>query len=174
MEFKKSQTVLRTETTLNENSMKSIKDYLHLYLGCEVQYPDPNGKMITAKFTGFSRTDGVETTYKKKPKAGEAVGDYLSWEANGYHNANALHLKPILRPLSSMTEEECYEASVISGKRRVYMPRYWAGEGSARYMYMTPEQCFKLTHYLLSRSFDLFDLIHSGLAIDGSLTPIKH
>lgn len=134
---------------------KDIKDYLHLYLGCDVQYPDTDRKLMVAKFTGFSRADGIETTYKKKRKAGKAVGDYLSWKPNGHHNCDANHLKPILRKLSSITEEECDN-----------LDWYYRGTNGGliehRAIDLTPEQ----VRYLLSRGFDLFGLIDLGLAIE--------
>ena len=78
----------------------------------------------------------------------------------------ANHRSLILRRLEDMTEEECEEASIICGKKRIYLQAYWSGNGNARYMYTTPEQCFRLTRYFLSLGFDLFNLINRGLAID--------
>jgi hypothetical protein len=134
---------------------KNIKDYLHLYLGCEVEYPDTDGTPMRAIFTGFSRADGIETTYKKKPKKGEALGDYLSWKPNGYHNSNATKIKPILRPLSDMTKKEMAEYN------KLYETLFNMADGINQI-----RQHAACDHYLLSKGFDLFGLIEAGLAID--------
>lgn len=178
-----------------------IKDYLHLYLGCDIQYPNTDGKLMIAKMTGFSRADGVETTYKKKRfKKGEAVGDYLSWKANGHHNCNANYIKLVLRPIKNMTEEErkelwrlVFSFGNILGERALdftgitsfkhestyyHRPRHimmqgverlaiendgtvWADCDLQKWRYNQHE----VTRWLLSKGFDLFNLIDQGLAI---------
>jgi hypothetical protein len=169
--------------------MKSIKDYLHLYLGCEVEYPNTDGKHIRAILSYVGRND-IETTYKRTRSSvsgSKIKGDYLSWKSNGWHNCDALRVKPILRPLSSMTEEEAKDIATIYFKpfddksfsfsisscglvRIKYHHASLLYGGTSPIGDYTPE----IFTYLLSKSFDLFDLIPSGLAIDGSLTPIKH
>lgn len=174
---------------------KNIKDYLHLYIGCKIQYPDTDGSMIIAKLTGVSCGDGVETTYIEQQLPGKAIGDYLSWEPNGHHKSDALHLKPLLRPISDMTEEEATRIAIImygqpdsvkwrmedkgnyfNVYRRHYVESFtidkasgdidryekWDGETEIQ---ITLNHHF-ITHYLLSRGFDLFGLIEAGLAID--------
>ncbi len=61
-------------------------------------------------------------------------------------------LKPILRPLSDMTEDEDQEFEYIRYKKDLSIY-----EGTAMQ-----------TAYLLSKNFDLFGLIESGLAIDAT------
>lgn len=106
--------------------MKNIKDYLHLYMGCQVMYDDDQGKL----------------TY------------YLMYNILA---TNEWHLvKPILRPLSDMTEEEMKIVTVsglMSDLKYIINRNKW-----------TPERFL----YLLSKGFDLFGLIEEGLAIDAT------
>jgi hypothetical protein len=98
---------------------KDIKDYLHLYLGCECL--GNNGKPYTLKPSHFPSNwkEGI----------------------NGH--------KPILRPLSDMTEEE----------KKDYNNR------KQRKGHMAQVHAYN-TLWLLSKHFDLFGLITDGLAID--------
>ncbi len=145
--------------------MIQLRDVLHLYLNCDVQYPDSSGGIVIAKFTGFSREDGIETTYKTKVKKGDAVGDYLSWKPSSYHSCDANHLKPILRPLSSMTEEEKHEFFKLQyGDDEKYNERLvgFAMGGKSGTYTLFPETF----QYLLSKGFDLFNLIPSHQALE--------
>ncbi len=95
----------------------NIKDYLHLYLGCDMLDISDN------------------STYTLHPEmlyASIKDGD-----------------KPILRPLSDMTEDESEFVADAA----------WQGKPT---IYMNAE----ITAYLLSKHFDLFGLIEAGLAID--------
>lgn len=75
-----------------------------MYLGCDVAYPDLNGKIIRATLTGVSRCDGLETTYKRKRN--NCSGDYLAFKENGAHNCNAFNCQLILTPLSEISDED--------------------------------------------------------------------
>lgn len=142
---------------------KNIKDYLHLYLGCECLGND--GKPYTLKPSHFPSNwkEGI----------------------NGH--------KPILRPLSDMTEEEFSECvllhfgienrdvvfGTINKIERYSEPKMLTNFGTA-----LPYRCSKdgihvMTgtlstnslnpqqfKYMLSKHFDLFGLIPDGLAID--------
>lgn len=111
----------------------NIKDYLHLYLGCEVQVQSESEK------------GKIKILACVEPVSNKA------WTESG--NTHYIDLiKPILRPLSDMTEEEKREADLVRGN----------GDGCDNYA--VPEAYeFK---YLLSKHFDLFGLIEAGLAID--------
>ena len=124
-----------------------LKDVLHFYIGCEVEYPNTDGKPTRATLTGISRLDGVETTYKRKKDG--CIGDYLSWKENGYHDANAFNVKPILKRTTNMTDAE------IKAMPFKQYPDF-------EHKIFTPEQ----TIYLLKDGFDLFGLIDAGLAIE--------
>ncbi len=132
---------------------KDLKDYAHLYIGCKVIYPGIDGNNITATLTGVSKTDGIETTYSRKRNG--CKGDYLSWKSNGNHNCDALHVKLILRPLSSITDEECTEYNHIQLLTRTIINPFF-------------DQCMSeaaKTKYLLENGFDIFNLHADGLAV---------
>ena len=118
--------------------MKDIKDYLHLYLGCEV-YVERYDKIGTlVMVSSESRMGWVRL---RNP-------DISEWQ----------EIKPILRPLSDMTEEEKddfadhgYEFE-DNGELPVNI---WKGVNMSGHVL-----------WLLSKGFDLFGLIEAGLAID--------
>lgn len=109
---------------------KKISDYLHLYLGCDIMilcYKDYSGG--TYKLTGKIFANIIDN-----------------------YNPKEDLIKPILRPLSDMTEEEREELNDIE-----------LGESSWPTVARALAPCFA---WMLSKGFDLFGLIESGLAID--------
>ena len=101
---------------------KKIEDYLHLYIGRECKYQEHNEK---SDWCIGKITPAIITP-------------------------NRIHsVKPILRPLSDMTEEEKNEY-LLTGT-----------DSSTRF-----EHNARRTQYLLSKGFDLFGLIDAGLAIN--------
>lgn len=154
---------------------KKINDYLHLYLGCEVMWENEEG---TAGGT-------------------EILDGHLIESAKRI--SGTIH-KPLLRPLSSMTEEEAIECAKILNNRPPHygineadVTRYQksidvvftdnldtviniANNGDAlvfrnemngkRSIEARPANQGKYFHYILSKHFDLFGLIESGLAIN--------
>lgn len=127
---------------------KQLKDYLHLYIGCDVQ-------------TRFGITNFNYYTLDL-------------WSRGAYQE-----IRPILRPLSSITEEEAekicffnygenYSWYIYGNEPNPHILHLL--EGDEKYtdrikLYIgTPE----VWRYLLSKSFDLFGLIESGLAIDAT------
>lgn len=121
-----------------------LQDYIHFYIGCDIQYPDMHreGKFIVAKLTGVSRADGIETTYKRAKDG--CKGDYLSWKSNGHHNCDALHAKLVLTPISKVSEADHYNAPREDG-----------------YITTSAEIC----KYYCEKGYDVFGLIEAGLAI---------
>jgi hypothetical protein len=65
-------------------------------------------------------------------------------------------IQPILRPLSDMSDEEAEEYNSI-------MYTCFNAVNKFHDQVLTEAAC---TQYLLSRGFDLFNLIHKGLAVD--------
>lgn len=154
---------------------KNIKDYLHLYLGCEVGIKDGGILYGNEKMTEIN-------TY----------GYVHLYERDGYWPID--QIKPILRPLSDMSEEERKElwkyifkrefnenGIIVFRKDRTTStePRYvmssglerlgiemngtiWADSDLSPFKHNQHE----VTLWLLSKRFDLFGLIESGLAID--------
>lgn len=139
------------------------KDVLHLYLGC--QWHQDGGYPI------------------------ELTGSFIEYILGSKTND---HGKPILRPLSDMTEEERAEifyfifGRQFKGRTEWYKekttlqePRWVLSQGVDRVgiqmngdiwadcdLHVYKMNPHKNTLYLLSKSFDLFGLIDSGEAID--------
>lgn len=140
---------------------KNIKDYLHLYLGCECIVKEPGESAFKSVLEGIQRGKFLLKEY----------GHLLLWEA--------AEIKPILRPLSDMTEEELIEQENIF---KIYEPDFevtpdmrknaWEKIKNDGIMAVefsednNPLMVFELFRYFLSKHFDLFGLIESGLAID--------
>ncbi len=128
--------------------MREIKDYLHLYLqsgiGCFI-FPDD------------SITDGFLEKHKTRYPNGEYapklhIGTYERFLKDGY--------KPILRPLSDMTEEEMEQIWHADEPKSILQMEY--KDGRVRKVAL----CSERTKFLLSKGFDIFGLIEAGLAID--------
>lgn len=141
--------------------MKKLEDYIHLYIGCKCTYPDtdPEAPWIVATLTGCTIADGVETTYLEVQKTshGETHGDYLSWKSNGHHNSDALHLKLILRPLESMTNDEVEEYAKLGDLDHNKMV-------SESDPFRVDKMAAMQGHWLFKNGFDVYDLITAGLA----------
>jgi hypothetical protein len=132
---------------------KELKDYLHLYLGCECRLDNKEkGKLI-----GFdSRLHDSEVEMVCFTIWMDKENDWTVYN----DDANFDRIKPILRPLSDMTEDElkCLrsERGHLKGVHRddlkfIIIMNKWS-----------PEDFI----FLLSKHFDLFGLIPAGLAID--------
>lgn len=117
---------------------KDIKDYLHLYLGCECMTEDGR----RGRFSGF---DVVEKNYSIVMITVRFSDDPLDHDWTVLNdNEECDRIKLILRPLSDMTEDEKTEEYKIGLDPGI-------------------EEQFR---WLLSKGFDLFGLIEAGLAID--------
>lgn len=123
-------------------SVKNIKDYLHLYLGCEVQYVEYYNTVIK---------NGILV---EMPIGGTEWG--VVNEQGDREYSFEQEIKPILRPLSDMTEDENKETS------KLYFDFMEKQRPSTRDITMMAH----MTTWFLSKYFDLFGLIESGLAID--------
>lgn len=130
---------------------KKIQDYLHLYLGCECRM--------------------TKSSY-------HAVHElHLSVKTSFTLTAKLLHyfiapttmavIKPLLRPLSDMTEEELQECGNLVYDFSDDQSGLDLNNHRWEDFYLTTSEQF---HWLLSRHFDLFGLIESGLAIDKTTT----
>lgn len=130
----------------------NIKDYLKYYIGQKCALDDGDGVRTSFTLTAYN------------------YNYYREW-----HDI----LKPYLRPLSSMTEEEAKELSkfvcpeqdwgeMVSGLNRFGDLVVRWGVGSLDYFNASAEKCWTSDqfHYLLSRGFDLFSLIENNLALD--------
>lgn len=137
-------------------NMKELKDYLHLYIGCDAYvFPD---ETLTNGWLEQKLKEIPKMEYKI-PVTHDRVRYILE---RGY--------KPILRPISSMTEEEAKHLITLRGYTDVSNVNFINGgvefdhPGMTTYINFdkqTPEQFA----YLLSRGFDLFGLLESNLAV---------
>jgi hypothetical protein len=138
--------------------MKELKDYIHLYIGCEVLITDEEFVKDLIESGGNGR--GVLTGLH-----GEYGPEFAAFE--GHHTSESpeytWHLKLILRPLDSMTKDEGDEANRV---------------GSEGWQLINPPDAHKIdTHagvifrqaaevkYLCSIGIDIFGLSSAGLAI---------
>jgi hypothetical protein len=131
---------------------KNIKDYLHLYLGCEVLWEDESGNT-----GGTEILDGHLIESSKVLK---------------------IIIKPILRPLSDITKEEVADLMGVDGfiKRGNWSEPFFqceyedlSNDQRFKHLYITqmsPTQ----TVFLIKSRFDLFNLIPEELAIDKTKT----
>ena len=129
--------------------MKELKDYLPYYLGCEVQYL-MNGKGILSEIS-------LDSKY----------GVLVSVKLNGSnkHRQTVLsNIKLILRPLSSLSNDEAANIGILPKKEWHEQTQEeqikWLVNNKDNAIY-SPKDFL----YLLSNSFDLFGLIEAGLAI---------
>jgi hypothetical protein len=129
-----------------------LKDVLHFYLGCEAimstdDWHVPEGDQLV-RITGIMDN-----------------GQYIAYARKGsFGNYESKNFKPLLRPLSSMTEEEKKEVLRISDKYsgKNLIPIYVNHILNFFFHSANPE----IIRYLFLRRFDLFGLIESGAAID--------
>lgn len=129
--------------------MKDIKDYLHLYLGCDVAREHSESR--SKKFFEHAKLIGITASEVEK---GKTVA-ILEVGLDHFHEWYVEETKPILRPLSDMTNEE-----------RVIL-KYYNNDASI------PDKLFNAAGFwfLLSKHFDLFGLTDAGLAIEKSIEP---
>lgn len=133
----------------------NFKDYAPFYIGCRcfhTWYPEGHIEYDRGwKLDGYVLGD--EKPYLLK-------NDFAcSWTDS---------IKPILRLVGDMTDEECLMVHKISP--------FWAEGTSEKYimdrLYVIRERIIHLHlipevfHYLLKQGYDLFKLIENGLAID--------
>lgn len=131
---------------------KNIKDYLHLYLGCECEI---DKRVASTKKTGT--LTNIDQT-----------GVRLKGAFNDGHIAHAL-VKPILRPLSDLTKEE---VKILDEMARTQKNGEQFIKRETKFFSGIRTRSAEALHYLLSKHFDLFGLIDAGLAIDKTKQPL--
>lgn len=130
------------------NNMTKFKDVAHLYMGCEVEW-------------------GFEGRKKKGQLVGN--GERYGWQIFDPSNAIVPYqqcrielIKPLLRPLDSMTEDEMDDVCRYTrDAQRTIGFRFSVG-----IEFIQPD----LFNYFLKQGFDLFGLIPNGEAIDKTKT----
>jgi hypothetical protein len=126
---------------------KKIQDYLPFYIGCEVYFIDEQNKV---KYYGDFE-GAVITGIFQCPSGAGLMAQLMVDDWEEPLDVLVSEIKPLLRRLSDMTEEEKDYALKIGNS----YPDSWVG-GANR------------TAWLLSKHFDLFGLIEAGLALDKS------
>lgn len=123
--------------------MREIKDYLHLYLnnGSDLKVLHKDGQQLTIQGIDYTFELSVRCAYK-----------------DNLRSALFEDVKPILRPLSDISEEEIAGFIELSGGKM-------HGDTETLDFWCTPEA----SRYLLSKHFDLFNLIRDGLASNKKL-----
>lgn len=150
---------------------KKIEDYLHLYLGCKVYI---KGEITKGMFDDGQEVDIIGTL-------SSVSGNYWGIDTeHGSIGTDKAIFKLLLRPLTDITEEEmfaffliyCPKEQLVEDNSRESM---WVGyfgktEAKERVKIKLLKNIISLTPietvYLVSKGFDLFGLIESGLAID--------
>lgn len=136
--------------------MKEIKDYLHLYLGCECLQP----------FKDKGKTHVISIHTNGLVQVAHSTGSQDFW--------NIEYIKPILRPLSDMKKEEWQEVwGVIGGTPHLYeygidevKEGLSKGDWSESGIVMDYYTMSCVLNYFRKINIDCDDLIPSGLAID--------
>ena len=145
--------------------MTKFKDVAHLYLGGECIYEKE--KFIIEGIRDTDYFPCTQNTYLTKEKTPESDRRFV----------NVNNIKPILRPLSDMQEDEQIVVGLISRgielSEATYSDKIFAKEFAVSWAIrkgsrpvMSVADCVKLTTYLLKQGFDLFGLIENGIAID--------
>ena len=118
---------------------KELKDYLHLYLGCEVLVEGDIRKLITIYLNGY-----VEVNYNDI----------------GGQEFPINEIKPILRPLSDMTEAE-----KITYEKMVSDAQDYDGTKMSAWTDSFIVEISEHIKWLLSKHFDIFNLHDAGLCL---------
>lgn len=153
-----------------EKEIMKLIDVIHLYIGCFVEI---DGKEYGRLIGGDYVPNEVNNIYHNieidapEEESGKFIMPYND------NPDTPLRVKPILRPLSDMTEKEARQCWKISNPLVSY--RFSGFDGQSRSIFYKngngnngsevlnkPSQFV----YLLSKRFDLFGLIESGQAIN--------
>jgi hypothetical protein len=130
--------------SMSKNLINEAGDFLHLYIGQECVAND----LWQSKLVGI---------YPSEVEPGKMIAVMQPENQEFYIE----QVKPILRTLNWMTDEEKIEAKFSNGEYYLGRLVHYQGWNNGKY---SPEQ----TAYLLSKGFDIFNLIDRGLAIDST------
>jgi len=149
--------------TRKAEKMKELKDYIHLYIGCNV-IDEHNFIMKLVGVTASEVEDGKTI----------AICDIIdnSKTTGPFQELYVEEVKLVLRPLESMTESEMYEYTKMASPAREgknILPVIKAGPLINHFLNKHDPVIIK---WLLGKSFDLFGLIPAGLAVDKTKTEI--
>lgn len=137
----------------------AIKDYLHLYLGCQVDWKKfPDNESYSRNYRDLGTLACISIH-----------GDVVIETKDSQFHRKLKDVKLVLRPLSDMTKEEANFLDAMAKAQK---------DGQVK-----PANCEFVTgirttsaealRVLLSKGFDLFNLIPEGLAIDKADLTVK-
>lgn len=118
-----------------------FKDVAHLYLGCKAEVELKSDSNLGYE-DGINTLDGIMVDWLREFK----------------------YVKPILRPLSDMSNEEIKELQEMGYSLSFPLQRILDENGDE--LRMDVFDLAELTLWLTSKSFDICNLIESGQAID--------
>lgn len=134
-----------------------LKDYLHFYLGCEIQFPDKSVSKLSAV---CNTHNGMWIS---------AIDYSLPLDGGWWHPVSAI--KPILRPLSDMTEEEAKECYFLIHNCKATDSPF----DTLQYIIsaLEDETSSKVWLWAIKKGFDVFGLIEAGLAINKTIPEVN-
>lgn len=161
---------------------KKIEDYLHLYLGCEVQTPDGIATFVSPVYSVVGKEQiRVHFGAKMVRTKNSVDGGHSKTRNHGVYNIHQQRLepigstgitdegfdmpggiKPILRPFSSATDSEILELNKQAHQFDTGNPA----------SHITTDWAYQID-WLIKKRFDVFGLIPAGLALDATVTPIS-
>ena len=140
---------------------RNIKDFIHLYFGCRCQFEDIRNEDTTD--VGVLIEVGKDFAVIKDGKGIE-------------NEVMLFEVKPILRPLSSMSDDEKWDLLSFIGYDLIcdidVIDISFINPQAKDDDRFAPEVYYKATLWFLKHHFDLYGLIEAGLAIDA--TTINH
>lgn len=145
----------------------ALKNYIGHDVGCSYKDSSKDSERIKAIFTGMSRGEGIETTYKRHRKG--CSGDYIGFDRR--NNINDLEFKLHLHPMSDIDKylnklsEWLYNQEPESFND-VWGAKKWIKATIHLKGYEIQSLPYKIVNKLIEWHFDVFFLIKEGLAID--------
>jgi hypothetical protein len=151
---------------------KNPKDYLHLYTGCECHCFEEGLLAATGTIVSvYKDYDEVKDKDSSWPVKVYNIPIGLRFSRNTIYHFNMV--KPLVRPLSSITEEEAFEfsqiiggASHLSRESQISQVKYLLTAKWNAQTNISGAIWVLAFKFLLEKRFDLFGLIEAGLAID--------
>jgi hypothetical protein len=152
---------------------KNLKDYLPFYIGCECQTP-----LGIMELSSIDIHDQYPVWFRYMGRFGQYTPK-LNYEVLSKHGLRGRafyfnEVKPLLRPLSDMTEQEFKEIfkpiqpGDVTDEDFKEAMQHLIKNGIDAFDFdgVSAQIVFEYTRLLLSKHFDIFELIPAGLAID--------
>ena len=152
---------------MTTDKQKDLRDYINLYIGCSVVLDHGTSTESIEKMTGVLMSQFIVEDQQLFAQV-----EMKTIMSISHRNHPVNRLKLVLRPLSSMTEEEAKELIgplldlkilMIVGGGISYSTIETDGEPETLFFRALDPVRFK---WMLSKGFDIFDLIPAGLAIE--------